>query len=249
MNLSQQIRLIQLFNHVLLVLGLIYCIVTGSYYLLLFSFITLMTIVVLGINIGFHRYLTHKSFTTNKFIEHILLFCGTIALLGTPLTWSISHINHHAYPDKQGDPYSPHRISTWDYLMTRFEPVKHARLGMKQLTMNKTCMFYHNNYLRVISIYCLLLVLINPLFVLYFFSIPATLALYLILVTNILCHTRGYRNFDTNDHSTNNILISILTLGEGYHNNHHNDPSNYNNRVKWYELDITGIIIRMIKNG
>lgn len=230
-------------------LGLTYCITTGNFYLLYYSLVTLMCIVVLGINIGFHRYLTHRSFKTTIVTEYILLFFGTIGLLGTPLTWSISHINHHAYPDKEGDPYSPHRLSTWDYLMTRFEPVKHARLGMKQLMANKACMFFHNNYLKVILFYCLFLFLLNPLFVIFLFSIPAVLALYLILITNILCHTRGYRNFDTDDKSTNNILISILTLGEGYHNNHHKNPSDYNNQYKWYEIDITGLIIRLIKNG
>lgn len=249
MNLSQKIRLLQLLNHVLFLIGITYCIVTGKFYLLYYSLFTLILIVVLGINIGFHRYLTHKSFSVNIVVEYVLLFWGTIGLLGTPLTWSISHINHHAYPDIEGDPYSPNRISTWDYLMTRFEPVKHARLGMRTLTQNKACMFFHNNYLKVIGFYCLVLLLINPLYVIFLFSIPATLALYLILTTNILCHTKGYRNFNTNDNSTNNILISILTLGEGYHNNHHNDPANYNNRVRWFELDITALVIKVIKNG
>lgn len=247
--MSQKIRSLQLLNHALTVCGLLYCFLNNEFSILFYSLFTLVLMVVLGINIGFHRYLTHRSFKTNIVIEHILLFCGTISLLGTPLTWSISHINHHAYPDIEGDPYSPHRISTWDYLMTRFEPVKHARLGMRQLTQNNCCMFFHTNYLKVIGFYCLILLLINPLLIVYMFSIPATLALYLILLTNILCHTKGYRNYDTKDNSTNNILITILTLGEGYHNNHHHDPSNYSNRVKWYEIDITGMIIRIIKNG
>lgn len=249
MNTSQQIRTIQLFNHVSFIVALAYCFITGYYLLLYYTLFTLFCMVVLGINIGFHRYLTHKSFKTNIVTEHILLFCGTIALLGTPLSWSISHINHHAYPDVEGDPYSPNRIKLWDYLMTRFEPVKHSRLGMRQLTQNKTCMFYHNHYLNIILVYLIVLLLINPLLVLFMFSVPCTLALYLILVTNILCHTKGYRNYNTKDKSTNNLLISILTLGEGYHNNHHKDPSNYSNRVRWFELDITGMIIRMIKNG
>jgi stearoyl-CoA desaturase (delta-9 desaturase) len=248
-NLSQKIRYLQLLNHVLFLVGLVYVYVTGQYYLLGLSVATLLTISVLGINIGFHRYLTHKSFTTNAVIDKILLFCGTLCLVGTPLTWSISHINHHAYPDKEGDPYSPHRLTLWNYLMARFEPVKHARLGMKQLLSNKSVMFFHDNYLKVIAAYCIVLALINPWYVIFFWAIPAFLALYLILITNILCHLKGYRNFDTDDKSTNNILISIITLGEGWHNNHHANPSSWNTKQQWWEFDPTATIIRLIKNG
>lgn len=247
MNLSQRIRQLQLLNHVLLLVGVAYVFYTGNFYLLAYSVLTCLIISVLGINIGFHRYLTHKSFETTIIVDRILLFCGTICLLGTPLTWSISHINHHAYPDTEGDPYSPHRIKVWDYLMTRFEPIKHSRLGMKQMLGNKSAMFFHNNYLKIILAYCLLLAIINPLYIIFFWAIPAVLSLYLILVTNILCHLQGYRNFDLDDKSTNNILISILTLGEGWHNNHHNNPNLWHQQEKWWELDPTGWIIKLIK--
>jgi stearoyl-CoA desaturase (delta-9 desaturase) len=131
--------------------------------------------------------------------------------------------------------------------MTRFEPIKHSRLGMKQMLGNKSAMFFHNNYLKIILAYCLLLAIINPLYIIFFWAIPAVLSLYLILVTNILCHLQGYRNFDLDDKSTNNILISILTLGEGWHNNHHNNPNLWHQQEKWWELDPTGWIIKLIK--
>ena len=249
MTLAEKIRSLQLANHILAVVGIVYVIVTKEYHLLYGAIITMYLMQVLGVNIGFHRYLTHRSFSTYNIVDKVLLFFGTISLVGTPLSWSISHINHHAYTDIEGDPYSPHRIKSWDYLMTRFEPIKHSRLGMRQMTQNKSCMFFHNHYLTVIGVYCILLFLINPLYVIYYWSIPSLLVLYLTLVTNIMCHTKGYRNYDTKDCSTNNTLISVLTMGEGYHNNHHNDPSNYNNRVRWFELDITALVIRMIKNG
>lgn len=247
MNLSQKIRYLQLLNHVLLILGLAYVIHTGAYYLLICSIVTFYVISVLGINIGLHRFVTHRSFETNSFMEKILLLCSTLCLVGTPVTWSISHINHHAYPDREGDPYSPHRIKTWDYLMARFEPVKHTRLGMKELMSNKTVVFFHNHYLKVIFAYCLLLALVNPWFVIFFWSIPAFLSLYLILITNIVCHLKGYRNFDTDDKSHNNIAISIITMGEGWHNNHHADPRNWTTKKNWWEFDPTAFIIKIIK--
>lgn len=132
--------------------------------------------------------------------------------------------------------------------MTRFEPVKHSRLGMKELLANKNVMFFHNHYLKVILVYCLVLMMIDPVLVIFLWSVPALLSLYGILGTNILCHIKGYRNFDTDDKSYNNIFISIITLGEGWHNNHHADPKNWDTKKNWWELDPTAFVIRMIKN-
>jgi len=248
MNLSKKIRYLQLLNHILFLIGIAYVFYTGNFYLLVGSVVVFYIITVLGINIGLHRYLTHKSFKTSDIVEKILLFCGVLCLVGTPLTWSVSHINHHANPDREGDPYSPHRIKIWDYLMTRFEPVKHTRLGMRELMSNKNVMFFHNHYLKIILAYCLILAVINPVLIIFLWSIPALLSLYGILITNILCHINGYRNFDTKDESRNNIFVSILTLGEGWHNNHHADPKNWNTKRKWWELDPTAFIIRLIKS-
>lgn len=247
MNLSQKIRTLQIINHGLFLAGLIYIIVTNQYQFLIGIVIVMYLMQVLGINIGFHRYLTHRSFKTNLIIDKILVFFGVITLVGTPLSWCISHVNHHAYPDKEGDPYSPHRIKVWDYLMSRFEPVKHSRIGLKTLMANKTVMFFHTHYFKVIFAYCLILFSINPWFVILFWSMPSLLAMYLILVTNILCHVTGYRNYETDDKSTNNVLVSVLTLGEGWHNNHHKFPQEYYNRKKYWEIDITGMIIKLIK--
>jgi stearoyl-CoA desaturase (delta-9 desaturase) len=202
---------------------------------------------VVGINIGFHRYLTHRSFETNPIIDKFLLVVGCLCLVGTPLSWTISHINHHAYADEDGDPYSPHRLTLWNFLMTRFEPIKHPRLGAKTIFRNTTAMWLHENYFKVIIAYCILLALIDPMLVIYCWCIPSLLALYILLITNIVCHLGGYKNFDTKDQSHNNIFISIITLGEGWHNNHHADPSRWNQKIKWWELDPTSWIIKLIK--
>lgn len=242
MTQAEKIRYLQLINHILLIVGIYF-----SVYPIWYSIILALVFGVLGINIGFHRYLTHNSFQTNKFTNMFLLYMGTLCLIGTPLTWAISHINHHVYADAEGDPYSPHRINIWNFLMTRFEPVKHPMLGAKTIVKNKAAMWLHQNYFKAILIYCLLLCLIDPWLIIYAWSIPSLVALYLLLLTNIVCHLNGYRNYETKDKSHNNIFISIITLGEGWHNNHHKDPSQYNLRNKWFEIDPTAWIIGLIK--
>lgn len=242
MTQSEKIRYLQLFNHLAFIVGVFY-----ATYVLWVPIAIGLLFGVIGINIGFHRYLAHKSFTTYSIVDKILLYVGTLCLVGTPVTWTISHINHHAYADNEGDPYSPHRLSTWEFLMTRFEQVRHPMLGAKNVMKNKTAIWLHQNYFKSIGAYCLVLFLIDPWLVIYAWCMPSLIALYILLITNIVCHLNGYRNFDTKDQSVNNILISMLTLGEGWHNNHHKDPSQWNQQVHWWELDPTSWIIRLIK--
>jgi stearoyl-CoA desaturase (delta-9 desaturase) len=247
MNQTQKIRYLQLANHVLALAGIIFVACTNMWYLLGISLAIGFIFCVIGINIAFHRYLTHQSFETHPLIEKVLLVVGCLCLIGSPLGWAVSHINHHAYADNDGDPYSPHRIKFWDFLMTRFEPVKHQRLGVKRLLQNKTVVLLHDNYFTVIIVYCALLACIDPLLIIFAWVIPSLIALYLLLANNIVCHMYGYRNFETNDKSVNSIIMSILTFGEGWHNNHHADASKWQQSVKWWELDPTSWIIRVIK--
>jgi fatty-acid desaturase len=241
------IRTLQLVNHVLFVIGVGVAFYFNQLSLLVLAGVMGIVFSVVGINIGYHRYLTHRSFETYPIIDKILLTVGSLCLVGSPLGWAISHINHHAYADADGDPYSPSRIKMWDFLMTRFEPVKHQRLGIKTLMRDKTAMWLHNNYYKTIVIYCIALALINPMLIIYCWAIPTVIVLYLLLLTNIVCHLHGYRNHNTDDMSHNNIWISIITLGEGWHNNHHANPSKWHQGERWFELDPSSWIIRLIK--
>jgi stearoyl-CoA desaturase (delta-9 desaturase) len=247
MSQATKIRNLQLVNHILTLLGISWVLYTGHWYLLIISLVVGFLFCVLGINIALHRYLTHQSFETYPVIEKILLTISCLCLLGSPLGWAISHINHHAYADKEGDPYSPHRLSLWDFLMTRFEPIKHQTSGARRLLRNKTVMFLQDHYFLPIAIYCVILAIINPWLVIFAWSVPSLIALYLLLINNIVCHMYGYKNFDTSDQSHNNIAMSLLTFGEGWHNNHHANARDWKQGVKWWEIDPTSWIIKIIK--
>jgi stearoyl-CoA desaturase (delta-9 desaturase) len=247
MSQATKIRNLQLVNHILTLLGISWVVYTSQWYLLGISLSMGFLFCVFGINIGYHRYITHQSFQTYPIIEKILLTIGCLCLLGSPLGWAISHINHHAYADKEGDPYSPHRLSLWDFLMTRFEPIKHQTTGARRLLRNKNVMFLQEYYFLPIALYCILLAIINPWLVIFAWSIPSLIALYLLLINNIVCHMYGYKNFDTTDESHNNILMSLITFGESWHNNHHANAKDWKQGLKWWEIDLTSCIIRLIK--
>ena len=247
MSQGTKIRNIQLVNHALAIIGLVWVFYTNQWNFLIISVLVSFLFCVLGINIALHRYLTHQSFETHPIIEKMLLTISCLCLLGSPLGWAISHINHHAYADREGDPYSPHRLSLWDFLMTRFEPIKHQTSGARRLLRNKNVMFLQEHYFLPIVVYCTILAVINPWLVIFAWAIPSLVALYLLLINNIVCHMYGYKNFNTPDESRNNIIMNLFTFGESWHNNHHANARNWRQGIKWWEFDPTSWIIRLIK--
>lgn len=247
MSQGDKIRKLQLVNHALSAIGVYWLLYSNQWYFLWISLIVVFLFCTLGINIALHRYITHQSFETYPIIEKILLTISCLCLLGSPLGWAISHINHHAYADKEGDPYSPHRLSIWDFLMTKFEPIKPQTSSTRRLLKNKNVMFLQKHYFLPIIVYCVVLAIIDPWLVIFAWSIPSLIVLYLLLLNNIVCHLYGYRNYTTNDQSHNNIIMSILTFGESWHNNHHANPKDWKQGKKWWELDPTSWIIRIIK--
>jgi stearoyl-CoA desaturase (delta-9 desaturase) len=161
---------------------------------------------------------------------------------------------HHQHSDKIYDPHCP-------YVDGKFNIIQSIKVFfgydwqipnipvnyVKDLMRDKTHKIIFNNYFKIIFAGVFVLFLINPLLVLYLYCLPATLTVITIGVVNVLGHGHGYRNYDTEDSSTNSWIASIITLGEGWHNNHHAKPNQYYVGEKWYELDIMGLIIKLIR--
>ena len=93
----------------------------------------------------------------------------------------------------------------------------------------------------------MLLILINPVLWLFVYVVPASMTVHLIGVVNVLGHRHGYRNHDTPDRSTNSWIANIVSLGDGWHNNHHARGNNYYAGEKWWEWDLMGSLIKLIK--
>jgi stearoyl-CoA desaturase (delta-9 desaturase) len=94
-----------------------------------------------------------------------------------------------------------------------------------------------------------ILFLISPIWGIVLYSIPATLALHTTSIVNVLGHWHGYRNHATRDRSTNSWIANVISLGEGWHNNHHNKPNNFVDKEKWWEWDLIGLFIKLIKSA
>lgn len=218
-----------------------------SFYPLLALAATLL-IVKLGQHIGQHRYFAHKAFRTGEIRQWILGYFATLSLTGGPLVYAAVHRLHHKHSDTELDSHPLHK-NFWKAFFVHIndEDVKMSPFVIKDLLRNKQAQFYHNYYWHIILSYIGVLALIDPLLVLYCWSIPVTYSKFVSGVGTTFVHMWGYKPFDTKDKSTNSIINHILTMGEGMHNNHHFRPAAYDNNIrnKWYEFDWLAPIIKV----
>ena len=238
------LRLFHIVNHGLVIVGLAY----GNLQMLWISLMVYVILVMMGMNIGLHRYFAHRSFNTSKLVEKFLGICSVISTVGSPLVWVAIHRQHHRSSDQSADPHSPQHGGKIKTLlgMWNFESVDFSL--SKDLMRDKFHRFLHKNYHWIILSYCALLAFINPWLIVFAYAIPACLCFWGAGLVNVYSHGSGYRNHNTTDSSTNNIINSVLTLGEGWHNNHHASPGAYKQGEKWWELDPPSWIIKLIKN-
>lgn len=205
----------------------------------------------LGIVVTYHRNLTHKSYNTYPFITKFFSILGSLGGTGSPLAWVAIHIIHHSKSDKEGDPHSPlHKgikIFSLDYPI----PDK-VKWRMRSLVTDKFQQFLHRYYFAVLAAWSLLLFLVGGFYLMVFLHwMPALITVIMSNVVNYIGHKPnwwgGFRRYQLSDQSTNNWLWAIPSWGETWHNNHHRHPRNFSCGERWWEIDISAMIIRLIK--
>ncbi|MGD2170021.1 MAG: fatty acid desaturase [Chlamydiota bacterium] len=205
----------------------------------------------LSITAGYHRLYSHKSYKTNKFVESILLFFGSMATQGSALKWAFDHRNHHAYVDSDKDPYSIKKGFMFAHLLWMFKKQKPIEKSVvSDLYKNKLVMFQHKFYVPLMfatNIIAFLLVGYICSDYLGAFVIAWWVRLLFLhhftWFINSLAHTWGAQKFSKEHSAVDNYIISLLTFGEGYHNYHHTFANDYRNGIKWYHFDPTKWII------
>jgi stearoyl-CoA desaturase (delta-9 desaturase) len=220
-----------------------------------------------GITVGYHRLLTHRAFQTYPWLERAFAILGSLAVEGSVMDWVADHRKHHAHADQEGDPHSPHigHGSGWRGLW-------HAHTGWLLETQGQAdwrryaAELYEDPRMRQIGRRFPLLVLISLLlptaagFVLHGFTAGGALRGYvwgglvrIFLVhhvtwsINSVCHYFGRRRFDLDDHSTNVAWLSLVSLGESWHHNHHAFPRSAFHGLRWWEIDLSGLLISALE--
>lgn len=254
MNLDTKIRLLQTFNHIIAVPAIIYAIVSQQYWLLAIAAVSWLVIGPISSVITMHRLLTHRSFKTYPLIEKILCYISVISTIGPTISWVALHRQHHASSDRSGDPHSPYKNGKfnfkealkvwWGYEWT----IPNIPVGyVKDLMRDPTHKFIFNNYFKIIFAFCIILIIIDPILWLFVYVVPASMTVHLIGVVNVLGHGHGYRSYNTADKSTNSWIANIVSLGDGWHNNHHARPGNWHSGERWWEWDLMAQIIKIIR--
>lgn len=190
----------------------------------------------LGVAVGLHRYFSHKSFVTNAFWQHAMLFFGCMACHGNPLFWVALHRGlHHRFSDTDKDPHSPVTNSMWTaYQGYAFDPALVSKVSMRagaDFLRNPSWMWTVNRYHTVLwgtwMVLAALSFVVGP-WLLVGFACAQVWAIHQEAVVNVAGHTDGwgaYRNYETADHSQNRNLLGLVTWGQALHNNHHGDAA------------------------
>lgn len=198
----------------------------------------------LGITITFHRYITHRSFKMPKWCEYLFSFFGCMGGTGSTIGWLAVHRMHHRHSDDPLDPHSPHHLG-WRIWASAYE-YNFKPLASKSLLRDQFHIFLHKYYYAIFVLWGLFLFALDWKIGFFGFIAPAAIQIWASNLSNWGNHYIGYANFKTNDKSKNTWVISALTWGEGWHNNHHARPGSYTFQYKWWEFDISAYTILLI---
>ncbi|TFI51258.1 acyl-CoA desaturase [Mastigocladus laminosus UU774] len=209
----------------------------------------------IGICLGYHRLLTHRSLHLPKWLEYAIATVGALALQGGPIFWVAGHRLHHLHTeDTEKDPYSSQRGFWWSHMLWLFYP--RAEFFNYEIYRKFAPDLDREPFYRWLNRYFLLLqipvaILLYALggwsFIIYGVFLRAVLLWHSTWLINSASHLRGYRHFQVNDNSRNLWWAALLTYGEGWHNNHHAYPNVAKAGLQWWEVDMTWWAIKILK--
>ncbi|WP_269932186.1 acyl-CoA desaturase [Aminobacter sp. HY435] len=226
----------------------------------------------LGINLCYHRLLTHRGFTCPKWLEHGLAVIAVCAFQDTPARWVAIHRRHHEHADKEPDPHSPIINFLWAHI--GWLVVKSPDMERMQIYSRYAKDIVRDPFYRKLDKPHVYLGIILGSWAAFFFGgmaasliagqsaaeatqfglsllvwgvfVRTVIVWHITWSVNSVTHVWGYRNYETADDSTNNMVIGLLSNGEGWHNNHHADPRSARHGHRWWEVDVTYLSIRML---
>ena len=215
----------------------------------------------LGVTLGYHRLLTHRSFATFKPIEYLVTLLACLAWQGGPIDWVGTHRLHHAESDQPADPHSPRDGFGWAHIfwmLYTHRPQEDPRLYTRDLQRDPWMRAFERiAFLPQFLLAGLLFaggwwlaggVLGGISWVLWGFCLRVVVMYHGTWFVNSAAHSWGYRNFNTPDDSRNNWWVALFSFGEGWHNNHHAQQRSAAHGMRWFEFDLTYLTIRVMRN-
>ncbi len=208
----------------------------------------------------YHRYFAHRAFKTSRALQFLFALVGASATQRGPLWWAAHHRRHHKHSDQQGDPHSPRKGLFWSH-MGWFLSRAHFATEWKQIpdlarypelrwldrfdivvpVLYATALFGLGSVLDTVapglntSGWQLLV---------WGYLVSTVVLIHATLTINSLAHRFGRRRYSTRDDSRNNLWLALLTLGEGWHNNHHHFPGAARQGFFWWEIDVSYAVLK-----
>ncbi len=229
---------------------------------------SLALISALGITVGYHRLFTHRSFQTGPIVRYALAAMGSMAVEGPVIEWAGTHRRHHQHSDDEQDPHSPHHFGGG--VKGTLRGLYHAHIGWLFAGRPKGLRRYTadlhadpvieaaNRHFNAWVIAGLVipailggLVTLSWTGVAFGFLWGGLVRIFFVhhitWSVNSVCHLWGTRPFRSHDESRNNAIVGILGLGEGWHNNHHAFPTSARHGLRWWEFDLSYLVIRAME--
>ncbi|MFH7243333.1 MAG: acyl-CoA desaturase [Spirulina sp.] len=205
----------------------------------------------LGITLGWHRLISHRSFQVPKWLEYFFVFCGTLACQHGPITWVGLHRHHHAYSDQSNDHHDSNKGFWWSHMgwMLRDVPAK-KEMGRftRDISEDPVYLFFEKYFLATQIVLGVVLYFLGGWpFVMWGIFVRLVAVYHCTWLVNSATHKFGYRTYETEDKSTNCWWVAVVTYGEGWHNNHHAFQYSARHGLRWWEIDITWMTIRLLE--
>jgi fatty-acid desaturase len=202
----------------------------------------------IGVSMTLHRHWAHKTFEfKSKLLMYICSWFSLMAVRGSIIGWVHVHREHHAYTDSEKDPHAPNNKGWrifFPHLMNYGIEIK--RYLVRDL-FNKPQLIINKYYKLLVLGWMIILFLIDPWLFYFAWAVPIALTYFALNSFTYFGHGLDQLDVDQKDKSKNLFIFGYLVWGEGWHNNHHKHPGNYNFGEKWWEIDLIASVIRIVK--
>lgn len=211
----------------------------------------------------YHRYFSHRTFRTSRPAQFVFALLGSAAVQRGPLWWAAHHRHHHRHSDDEEDAHSPHRRGfLWSHILwimsrenfpTNMQAVKDLARYPELRFLNRFDALVPIVYAAgayalgaILNTYAPHLGADGPQLLIWGFFVSTVALFHATSTINSLSHLVGSRRFETRDRSRNNPILALITLGEGWHNNHHYFPGAVRQGFYWWEIDLTYYALKLL---
>ena len=209
----------------------------------------------------YHRYFSHRTYRTSRWMQFVFALLGASSAQRGPLWWAAHHRSHHKFSDMQPDPHSPGRHGFWRSHIGWFMTNRHFLTDYRRI--HDFARFPELRWLNRFDVIVPIILAVTLYFVgrvlhyaapslgvtgwqlvVWGFVVSTIMLFHATASINSLAHLIGRRRYETGDDSRNNFFLALITLGEGWHNNHHKFRSCTRQGFYWWEIDLTYYVLK-----